>query len=40
MLSILNVNLLKTEVRIPFTFVPVLEQAYFKLSLYVKNILH
>lgn len=26
--------------RIPFTFVPILEQAYLSLSLYEKNILH
>jgi len=40
MLNILNVNLLKTEVRIPFTFVPILEQDYLNLSLYVKTSLH
>lgn len=40
MLNILHVNLLKTEVRIPFTFTPILEQAYLNLSLYEKNILH
>jgi len=40
MLNILNVDLLKTEVMIPFTFVPILEQAYLNLSLHEKNILH